>query len=637
MNAVSVYNVSKTLKDEALFSNVSFGLDIGERIGLVGRNGAGKSTFLKIIAGILEPDSGEVTINNSCRVAYLEQDVHFPEGCTLEQFVLLGDDPHVKLLREFQEGNHDVFDKIESLGLWSVQDRYRSYLGELNVQEPMDKMMAQLSGGTQKKAAIARIMAIEPNILLLDEPTNHLDIPAIEWLETKLGSTSSGYGAGGFTVVLVTHDRYFLDRICTRTMEIDGHKAYFYDGGYTQFTEHKAERLNAMQKEQDRLATILRREVEWLHRGPKARTGKDSGRKQRIEEMRSQQTRKEEDQREFSSMTRRMGKKILELKDASAMRGGRTIVKDLSIEFTKGMRIGVIGANGSGKSTLLDLITGRIAPSEGEVDTGLNTAFGYYDQKASALPLGSTMLEYIEEIGQNITLSDGYSVTPARFLELFGFPSSFHRLPIGVLSGGEKRRLYLIATIVRNPNFLVLDEPTNDLDIDTLCRLEQYILDFQGCVVCVSHDRAFLDKVCNELIVMPNAIRFEGGYSDYRRYEDEKEEEKKADQRNQRNNGPKSAAPQKKQDNSPKTGTNTEAPNPNKAKRKLTFKEQRELEGLPALIEELEERKTQLEEFFSSGKLDTTGESTKEYESTLQQLETLYARWEELESLSNAH
>lgn len=629
MNAVSVYNVSKTLKDEALFSNVSFGLDIGERLGLVGRNGAGKSTFLRILAGIIEPDSGEVTINGSCRVAYLEQDVRFPEDCTLGQFVLLGDDPHVRLLREFQDGNHDVFDRIETLGLWNLEDRYRSYLGELNVTEPMDKPMSQLSGGTQKKAAIARIMAIEPNILLLDEPTNHLDIPAIEWLENKLGTASSNNGTGGFTVVLVTHDRYFLDRICTRTMEIDGRKSYIYDGGYTNFTERKAERLNAMQKEQDRLATILRREVEWLHRGPKARTGKDSGRKQRIEEMRSQQTQKEESQREFSSAVRRMGKKILELKDASAVRGSATIVDGLSIEFTKGMRIGVIGPNGSGKSTLLDLMTGHIAPSEGIVDTGLNTVFGYYDQKSARLPLEDTMLEYIEEIGQSIKLADGYVVTPARFLELFGFPSSFHRIPIGMLSGGERRRLYLLATIVRNPNFLVLDEPTNDLDIDTLCRLEQYILDFQGCVVCVSHDRAFLDRTCTELIVMPNARRFEGNYSDYRRSED-------ARRQNERNanDSLKASNAMRNGGDGRTSGGRNEIGLQKPTRRRLSFKEQRELEGLPASIEALEERKAQLEDFFSSGKPDLTGESTKEYSAVLEQLEGLYARWEELENLA---
>lgn len=608
MNAISVYNISKTVKDDFLFSNISFGLDIGERLGIVGKNGAGKSTFLKIIAHILEPDIGKVTINSSCRVAYLEQDIHFNADCTLESFLLTGNDPHVKLLRDFQEGHHETFEQIESLGLWDMEDHYKSYLGELGVKEPFAKLMSQLSGGTQKKVAIAKILAIEPNILLLDEPTNHLDIPAIEWLENKLTN-------GTFTILLVTHDRYFLDKICTKTMELDNKKAFFYEGGYTSFTEHKAERLNALQKEQDRLATILRREIEWLHRGPQARTGKDSGRKQRIEEMKSLQRKPEEEQRDFSSVTRRLGKKILELKNVSAMRGDKTIIQNLSIEFVKGMRIGIIGPNGSGKSTLLDLITGNFKASSGEVDTGVNTAFGYYDQKSSKLPLEKTMLEYISEIGENITISQGFSVTPARFLELFGFPSSFHRLPIGILSGGEKRRLYLLATLVSNPNFLVLDEPTNDLDIDTLCRLEQYITDFQGCVVAVSHDRAFLDKTCSELIIMPNSIRFEGSYSDYKAYETATESSAK-----------NSNAKQSSQAN-----TRTMAHNKKKG---LNFNEKKEFEAISAKIEELETRKGELENFFSSGQADILGEKAKEYNKTNEQLEDLYKRWEELAELA---
>lgn len=608
MNAISVYNISKTVKDDFLFSNVSFGLNIGERLGIVGKNGAGKSTFLKIIAHTLEPDAGKVTINSSCRVAYLEQDIHFNADCTLESFLLTGNDPNVKLLRDFQEGHHDTFEQIESLGLWNMEDHYKSYLGELGVKEPLDKLMSQLSGGTQKKAAIAKILAMEPNILLLDEPTNHLDIPAIEWLENKLTN-------GAFTILLVTHDRYFLDKICTKTMELDNKKAFFYEGGYTSFTEHKAERLNALQKEQDRLATILRREIEWLHRGPQARTGKDSGRKQRIEEMKSLQRKPEEEQRDFSSVTRRLGKKILELKNVSAMRGDKTIIQDLSIEFVKGMRIGIIGPNGSGKSTLLDLITGNLKASSGEVDTGVNTAFGYYDQKSSKLPLEKTMLEYISEIGENITISQGFSVTPTRFLELFGFPSSFHRLPIGILSGGEKRRLYLLATLVSNPNFLVLDEPTNDLDIDTLCRLEQYITDFQGCVVAVSHDRAFLDKTCSELIIMPNSIRFEGSYSDYKAYETATESSAK-----------NSNAKQSSQAN-----TKTIAHNKKKC---LNFNEKKEFEAISEKIEELETRKGELEDFFSSGQADILGEKAKEYNKTNEQLEDLYKRWEELAELA---
>ncbi len=608
MNAISVYNISKTVKDDFLFSNVSFGLDIGERLGIVGKNGAGKSTFLKIIAHTLEPDIGKVTINSSCRVAYLEQDIHFSANCTLESFLLTGNDPHVKLLRDFQEGHHETFEQIESLGLWNMEDHYKSYLGELGVKEPLDKLMSQLSGGMQKKAAIAKILAIEPNILLLDEPTNHLDIPAIEWLENKLTN-------GAFTILLVTHDRYFLDKICTKTMELDNKKAFFYEGGYTSFTEHKAERLNALQKEQDRLATILRREIEWLHRGPQARTGKDSGRKQRIEEMKNLQRKPEEEQRDFSSVTRRLGKKILELKNVSAMRGDKTIIQNLSIEFVKGMRIGIIGPNGSGKSTLLDLITGNLTASSGEVDTGVNTAFGYYDQKSSKLPLEKTMLEYISEIGENITISQGFSVTPARFLELFGFPSSFHRLPIGILSGGEKRRLYLLATLVSNPNFLVLDEPTNDLDIDTLCRLEQYITDFQGCVVAVSHDRAFLDKTCSELIIMPNSIRFEGNYSDYKAYETATESSAK-----------NSNAKQSSQANAKTIAHNK--------KKGLSFNEKKEFEAISAKIEELETRKGELEDFFSSGQADILGEKAKEYNKTNEQLEDLYKRWEELAELA---
>ncbi|MBR5668325.1 MAG: ABC-F family ATP-binding cassette domain-containing protein, partial [Spirochaetales bacterium] len=509
MNALSVYNVSKSVKDENLFSNVSFGLDAGEHIGIIGKNGTGKTTFLKLIAGQLEPDEGSITKNNSCRLAFLEQDVRFPEGCSLSGFLRLSDDEHVQLLVRYENGEHALLDRITELGAWDIEDRYRRYLSELGVAASLDTKMVILSGGMQKKAAIARILAIEPNILLLDEPTNHLDIPAIEWLESHLNSSQL------FTVILVTHDRYFLDKICNRIMEIDRHKAYFYEGGYTQFLEGREIRINALQKEQDRLATILRRELEWLHRGPQARTGKDSGRKQRIEQMLGEQTKAEEESRAFSSISRRMGKKILKLTDVSVHRGDRQILSGFNLEFVKGQRFGVIGENGSGKSTLLEVLTGNLAPDSGEVDTGLNTVFGYYDQMSMHLPLDKSPLEYLSEIGEQIVLSSDYVVTPARFLELFGFPSSFHRLPIRILSGGERRRLYLLSTLVKNPNFLVLDEPTNDLDIDTLRRLEQYILDFNGCVISVSHDRAFLDRTCTELIVMPQAIRFEGNYSDY--------------------------------------------------------------------------------------------------------------------------
>lgn len=612
MNALSVYNVSKSVKDENLFSNVSLGLDAGEHIGIIGKNGTGKTTFLKLIAGQLEPDEGSITKNNSCRLAFLEQDVRFPDGCTLSGFLRLSDDEHVKLLVRYENGEHDLLDRITELGAWDIEDRYKRYLSELGVSASADTPMAILSGGMQKKAAIARILAIEPNILLLDEPTNHLDIPAIEWLESHLNSTQI------FTVILVTHDRYFLDRICSRIMEIDRHKAYFYEGGYTQFLEGREIRINALQKEQDKLATILRRELEWLHRGPQARTGKDSGRKQRIEQMLGEQTRAEEESRAFSSISRRMGKKILKLTDVSVRRGDRQILSGFNLEFVKGQRFGVIGENGSGKSTLLEILTGNLAPDSGEVDTGVNTVFGYYDQMSMHLPLDKSPLEYLSEIGEQIVLSSDYVVTPARFLELFGFPSSFHRLPIRVLSGGERRRLYLLSTLVKNPNFLVLDEPTNDLDIDTLRRLEQYILDFNGCVISVSHDRAFLDRTCTELIVMPQAVRFEGNYSDYHAQQmavknsDSKVEEDKKSCRVEHKSGNQSSSQSGKQ------------------KKGLSFKEQREFEVLTQTIEELETEKSELEEFFSSGQIDTDGSKQKRYRDVSDSLESGYIRWEAL-------
>ena len=338
--------------------------------------------------------------------------------------------------------------------------------------------------------------------------------------------------------------------------------------------------------------------------------------------MLGEQTRAEEESRAFSSISRRMGKKILKLTDVSVRRGDKQIFSGFNLEFVKGQRFGVIGENGSGKSTLLEILTGNLVPDSGEVDTGVNTVFGYYDQMSMHLPLDKSPLEYLSEIGEQIVLSSDYVVTPARFLELFGFPSSFHRLPIRVLSGGERRRLYLLSTLVKNPNFLVLDEPTNDLDIDTLRRLEQYILDFNGCVISVSHDRAFLDRTCTELIVMPQAVRFEGNYSDYH-----------AQQLAVKNSGSKVEEDRKSYKVEQKTGNQSSSQSGSqsgKQKKGLSFKEQREFEVLMMTIEELETEKSELEDFFSSGQIDTDGSKQKRYREVTDSLESGYIRWEEL-------
>lgn len=598
MNVLSVNNVAKSVKDENLFSDVTFGLEAGEHLGLIGKNGAGKSTFLKLISGQLIPDEGTVVINNSCKSVLLQQDVVYSPECTLESYLKEYDDPDVKLLNRYNNGDHSVTETVENQHLWDIETNYRRFLEELGVKEDLSSLMCNLSGGEQKKAAIARILAVKPDILLLDEPTNHLDIPAIEWLENYLKSAV-------FTIILVTHDRYFLDSVCSRIMEFDKHHAFFYEGGYTDFLSRRAERISALQKEQDRLATILRRELEWLKQGPKARTGKDSSRKQRIADMQSMQTREEEEVRDFSSTARRLGKKILELKNVSVKRDTRTIVDSFSFEFIKGMRIGVIGPNGSGKSTLLDAITGRLEISNGILDVGINTVFGYYDQKSELLPLNKTPIEFFSDIAESIKLDKDYVVTPARFLELFGFPSSFHRLPIGTFSGGEKRRLYLLSQLVKNPNFLVLDEPTNDLDLDTMQRLEQYVIDFPGVVLTVSHDRAFLDHTCDELIIMPSQQRFEGNYSDYHSFVQEQEKQKT-------------------------TVHNVQKPREHEKKKGLSFKEQKELEQTELQIADLEEEKTQLEAFFSSGAIDSDGSKQNRYQEVTALLDEKYNRWSEL-------
>lgn len=600
MNALTVYNVSKTVKEQPLFENVSFGMEAGEKLGILGKNGVGKSTLLKIIDGTVSPDDGQITVNSSMRIARLDQDVSFDDETTLDSFLFLCSDERIALLRSFETGKENDSQKLEDMGAWEIRERYRRFLTELGVRCPLDSRMRTLSGGMRKKASIARLLSLDNQIMLLDEPTNHLDIPAIEWLENYLFAKNC-------TVILVTHDRYFLDRICSRIVEIDRRKAYFYEGGYTQFLTQREERLNAMQKEQDRLTTILRRELEWLRQGPKARTGKDSGRKKRIETMLGQKTGQEADQRGFSSIQRRMGKKILELRNISVRRGDNTLIRDFSLEFVKGQRFGIIGPNGCGKTTLLEVMTGNLDVDKGEVDTGVNTVFGYYDQSSVNLPLDRTPLEFLSDISENIALSSDFSVTPARFLELFGFPSSFHRLPISVLSGGEKRRLYLLSRLVVNPNFLVLDEPTNDLDMDTLRRLEQYVLDFQGCVVCVSHDRAFLDRTCDELIVLPDQIRFEGNYSQWHERELSQKPQAKKEAQSQR--------PVLRE------------------KKGLSFKEQREFEALESTIEQTEDKISGLEAFFSTGSADPSGEKTRQYNALKEELEKYYERWEELTCL----
>lgn len=603
MNVISIENISKTLKDEPLFSNVTFGLEEGERLGVTGQNGCGKSTLLKIINGNISPDSGRISINNNCEIAMLPQTTIYAEESTIKSFFFESQSKRIKFYSSLIKG--EIFDFPLEMDPWNAELDYESYLQKLDVKEDYSTPMKKLSGGTIKKVAIARLLATKSNILILDEPTNHLDILSIEWLESYLKGCGS-------TVILVTHDRYFLNSISTQIAEIDRQQLFMYTGNYSDYIEKREERINSLLKEQDRLKTILRRELEWLKQGPKARTSKDQGRKDRIEEMKNQQEQIIPDSsRNFSSIQRRIGKKILELKNINITRNGNCLLRNFDFSFLKGQRIGVIGPNGSGKSTLLDVIVGSMDPTMGERDAGINTHFGYYDQLSKNLPKEKTPIEYISEISEHIRIDDKTVVTSARFLELFGFPISFHRIPINILSGGEKRRLYLLACLASNPNFLILDEPTNDLDIETIRKLEEYILNFSGVVVSVSHDRAFLDRACEELFVLPgdgSLLRYPGTFSDFRT-------------ENQTGYGlEQNTETKNKKTNKPKTDK----------KRGPTFKEKKEFEELSEKIEELESRKNQLEEFFSTGNSTNLKEKQLEYNQIISSLTNNYELWEEL-------
>ncbi len=608
MNILSIENLEKTVKDEPLFEGVTLGLNDGEKVGIVGKNGEGKSTFLYTLTGHLTPDEGKVSMRNGTRVTFLEQRVTFREGATISSYLYEADDSNIAILNRYATASPSeavaLSEIIERDNLWDIERSYMAYLTEMGESFTGEERMASLSGGEQKKVALARTFALRGDLVLLDEPTNHLDIETIEYLEEWIKSSPAA-------VIIVTHDRHILSSVCSTIWELDRKHFYRHPGSFTAYLERKEERIVMEEKEQERLKTILRRELVWLMRGPQARTGKDKGRKDRIEEMEAS-VRKVRDERmtRFSSLDRRLGKKILDITSLGARYGERTLFSGFTYSFTKGTKIGLIGANGSGKSTLLDILSGVRESDEGTVDIGINTVFGYYDQNGRNLDGEKTALEYAESFGDRVRYTNGDDVTASRFLELFGFPVESQRTPISLLSGGERRRLYLITRLIRNPNFLLFDEPTNDLDIPTMENLEDYISSFPGCAIISSHDRTFLDCSVDFLFVIENEkiTLFPGNYTQYR--------EKKDEEKRKREN-------EKKED--------TRRP---REKKGLSYKETKELESLENEIEVLEEEIALLEASFSTAEtteLGTLQERTKKYGDKKTALDEKTERWLELE------
>ncbi|MFA6845561.1 MAG: ABC-F family ATP-binding cassette domain-containing protein [Sphaerochaetaceae bacterium] len=619
MNVLSVENLEKTVNDTPLFSHVSFGLEEGEHVGLIGHNGAGKSTFLNILAGKTSSDEGLVSLRRGSDVVMLNQTITFDKDETIASYLFKGEGSRIALRREYQglssqPSNDKVHrqlmvldEQLENSGSWNLESDYNAFLDQLGLIDMLDTPMDTLSGGQLKKVGIARILAARPSLLLLDEPTNHLDIETIQWLENYLRKST-------MTIIIVTHDRYFLDALCTSILELDNGNIFFHPGSFSSYLERREERMDMLEKEQVRLKGILRRELQWLKRGPKARAGKDSSRKDRIETMvQMQHEVKAEKQRSFTSTERRLGKKILELKDISKSYGELLLFKDFSYNFIAGEKIGIVGPNGSGKSTLLDIVCSHQKSDSGVVDVGINTVFGYYDQNSKNLPQDKTILQYVDGITERIRLSKDEMVTSGRFLQLFGFPDKMQRQMISSLSGGEKRRLYLVSRLLGNPNFLLFDEPTNDLDLETMENLEQYVEDFNGCALIVSHDRAFLDQTCDHLFIIDTEKKlislYPACFSEYYQNKCEQEKEEK----------PKPEKPE------PMKGKI-----PQQRKKGLAYREQREYEAITKELEEFSKIQKELEESFSTGEptaLGTLAERNKKYEDNKKVIAKKEERW----------
>ena len=577
MNVLSIQNIAKTVDDRPLFTEVTLGLDAGEHVGIVGRNGAGKTTFLKVLRGLVHQDEGTIAMAGGSNMVTLEQNVTYSPSATIRDFLYEADHPSTRLLCEYHEAlesgderlSQRLQAEIDSLDLWNLENDFKTYLTRFGMKYDINHEMKTLSGGELKKVAIARMFTLRPTIMLLDEPTNHLDIRTIELLEKDLQNSSAA-------VIIVTHDRYILNSVCTTIWELDGGRFYRHPGNYEAYLERRAERIQMLQKEQDRLASILRRELVWLARGPQARTGKDKNRKERIETMLSQ-VRNVQDARQtsFSSLERRLGKKILDLKHVSRSFDGRTLFEDFSYSFKKGDRIGVVADNGMGKSTLLDIVAGVIEPDSGMIDRGVNTHIAYYDQLGRTLPMDKSALDFLEDISSRVLFCGG-EISAERLLELFGFSRAKMRTLMSVYSGGERRRVYLISRLMENPNFLILDEPTNDLDIPTMENLEEYIASFPGCCLIVSHDRAFLNCTCTSLFVIQDGkvLDIPTTYAQWKEGADAR---------------PRDQA-------TPKTDT---AQRPRREQKGLTFKEHREFETIEDEIEEMEQEKVRLEAGFT--------------------------------------
>lgn len=651
MNILSINNVAKIGREEKLFAGVTFGLNEGDKAALIGRNGTGKSTLLSTIAGILQPDEGSIVINRESGVSFLPQNPVFNPEDTIRDHIFKSSSPKLAVIKEFLEicdrlsdpsaadSVHRRYDelneKMEKQDLWNYEAQVSSVLSTLGITD-LNRTMGTLSGGMIKKVALAQVLVEDTKLLLLDEPTNHLDITTITWLQNYLHDTKR-------TVLMVTHDRYFLDAVCNNIFELFRNKIKLYQGNYSTYLEKKDVEAEIERNTDRRIESVLRFERDWLSRGPCARGTKAKARIQRDMQLINREKFKEDKGFSFEVQGRRLGGKVLELHGisknypknlADGTKKTVPVISDFSYTFTKGQKIGIFGDNGSGKSTFLNIVTGRLQPDGGTVVIGENTFFGYYMQNPEFKDLSLPVLDYIKEAAENVTKNDGKTLTAGQFLNEFGFEGKILHSPLSSLSGGERKRLFLIRLLMTNPNFLILDEPTNDFDIFTMNVLEQFLMQYQGCLLVVSHDRYFMDKVADTLFILEedgNISGFVGKCSEYLELREKQKKEQKLEQKQEQKKEVKTEAKESSDAAvSGGEGTNACAAAP----RKRTYREQKEFESLEAEILELEDQKSALEAQMSAGEKVDYENLSKAYNTLTSSLEEKYGRWEELASLS---
>ena len=620
LNYLSVENISKSFGERVLFEGLSFGLSFGDKVALIANNGSGKTSMLKIIAGNDVSDTGKITLRNGIRVGYLEQEPVFRDDYTINELLYNSNSDVVKVIREYEsalekqtdnynEVNAERFEQaslaMDKSNAWNFDNQLKQILEKFKIVD-LDQKVKILSGGQKKRLALAMLLIDAPDLLLLDEPTNHLDIEMIEWLEEYLKSQN-------ITLLMITHDRYFLDRVCNHILELEDGKLYHHKGNYSYFLVKRDERETNFNIEISKAGRLMKKELEWIRKTPQARTTKSKARVNNFENIKAKaNSKKIKQELKLEVKMSRVGGKILELKKVYKSYGDLKILNGFDYTFKNGERIGIIGDNGVGKSTFLNIITQQQSPDSGKINVGETIVYGYFTQKGIVLKEDKRVIEVLKDIADVIIMSDGRKITASQLLEHFMFPSKMQYTYVSKLSGGEKRRLYLLTILMKNPNFLILDEPTNDLDLLTLNKLEEFLLDFKGCLILVSHDRYFMDKLTDHLFVFKGGGDIKDEYCSYSEY------------RTKLNNKEKEI--QKAEINEAKLNTN-----------KLSFQQKKEHRNLEKQIEKLELEKEKIENVFKDSSLDyeLMLEKSKELEKVNLLLDEKLSKWMELDELNS--